>query len=174
MAVKHGGKTSMSSFSVKLDKERPCRYVFLSHLWNVKQNRFGSAVPVLLDTGSFNTIIHKALVTNHGIMLPKMMKTSVGGYKGEAHICIIYKMQLNGHVLENVVALAVPFEGELKDHILLGANVTNNWKLTLSRFENIMDVEEQFSETALQRKYPYRYCYNNKGQVIAFQALEND
>ena len=71
--------------------------------------------------------------------------------------------------MEKAVVLAVPFEGELKDHILLGANITNNWKLMLSRLENKMDFSEQLSETALQRKYPYRYCYDNKGKIMALQ-----
>jgi len=104
-------------------------------------------------------------------MLQKTMKTSVGDFSGDANICILNKLQIGGHILENVVALAVSFERELKDHILLGANVTNNWKFTLSRLENTLEVTEQFSETVLQRQYSYKYCYNNKSQVIAFQDM---
>ena len=75
--------------------------------------------------------------------------------------------------LEKVGALAVPFDGELKDHILLGANVTNNWDFAVSRFGNRIDITEQFSTDAMVRKYPYRYCFNNKGQIMAFQEMEN-
>lgn len=74
--------------------------------------------------------------------------------------------------MEKVVALAVPFEGELKDHILLGANVTNNWEFTLSRLKNRMVAIEEFSEDALKREHPYRYCFDNKGRVMALQEME--
>ena len=159
----------MSSFSVQLDKKRPCRYVFAGNLWDSRYERYSEGVHIMLDTGSFNTIIHKSLVPNHATMLNATMMTSVGGFKGEANICVLNKLRIGEHVLEKVVALAIPFEGELKDHILLGANVTNNWEFTLSRMKNTMDATEQFSETAQKREYPYRYCFDNKGRVMAFQ-----
>ena len=169
MVVKHGGKVFMSSFSVELDNTRQCRYVFRAKLWDIQRNKFGTPVSILLDTGSFNTIVHKSLVEEYGVMLKSTMMTSVGGYKGEANLCILEKINIGGHILEKVVALAVPFEGELKDHILLGANVTNNWEFTLSRFKNKLEATEQFSEMALNREHPYRYCFNNKGRIMALQ-----
>ena len=162
----------MSSFLVQLNPKRPCRYVFFTRLWNSYLNDFDNDVKVLLDTGSFNTVIHKALVDNHGRMLNSSMMTSVGGYKGMANLCVLNKMSFGGLVLEKVVALAVPFEGELKDHILLGANVTNNWKFTVSRLENSLEIVEQLSAEALLRNHPYRYCYDNKGRVMALQEME--
>jgi len=164
----------MSSFSIDLDSKRPYRYAFSVSLWETSRKKFGEHVRVLLDTGSFNTIIHKDLVDKYGVMLDATMKTSVGGFKGEANICILHKMRIGDYVLDKVVALAVPFEGELIDHILLGANVTNNWELTLSRLKNKLTATEQFSEITSQREFPYRYCFNNKGQVMAFQEMEND
>jgi hypothetical protein len=133
---------------------------------------FSFNIQVLVDTGSFNTIIHKRLVADHGIMLKKTMMTSVGGFRGEANLCILEKINIGGHVLEKVVALAVPFEGELKDHILLGANVTNNWEFTLSRMKNRMVAAEEFSEDAWKREYPYRCCFDNKGRVMALQEMK--
>ena len=173
MGVRNGGGTYMSSFSVKLNPKRPCRYVFEANLWVSKLNKYGEGVRVLLDTGSFNTIIHKALAAQHGTMLKTTMLTSIGGYKGEANLCVLDKIKVGGCIFEKVVALAVPFEGELKDHILLGANVTNNWKFTVSRHENIMEATEQFSDEALKRNQPYRYCFDNKGRVMAFQDMDD-
>ena len=161
----------MSSFSVKLNPNRACRYVFEATLWNKRYNRFGDNVDVLLDTGSFNTIVHKALVAQHGTILNATMMTSVGGYKGKANLCILEKLNIGGCILEKVVALAVPFEGELKDHILLGANVTNNWKFTVSRYENTLEVTEQFPYGVTSHRLPYRYCFDNKGRVMAFQIM---
>ena len=162
----------MSSFSAKLNNKRPCRYVFEARLWDIQRSQFGAPVNVLVDTGAFNTIIHKFLVPKYGKMLKQTMMTSVGGYKGEANLCILDKINIGGHVLENVVALAVPFEGELHDHILLGANVTNNWDFSLSRKQNLMEAKEALSDEAMKRAYPYKYCYNNKGQVMALQEMK--
>ena len=77
-------------------------------------------------------------------MLKTTMSTSIGGFKGEANICILDKIQIGGHILEKVAALAVSFEGELKDHILLGANTTNNWKFTLSRLDNKLEAMDWY------------------------------
>ncbi|MCL2048648.1 MAG: retroviral-like aspartic protease family protein [Defluviitaleaceae bacterium] len=162
----------MSSFSVELDRVRLWRYAFEVCLWEKRKNKFGLPVDVLLDTGSFNTIIHKALVPKFGTMLKTTMMTSVGGYKGEASLCILDKINIGGHIIEKVVAIAVPFEGELKEHILLGANVTNNWELTLSRMKNKMEATEQLTDTG--RKYPYRYCFDNKGRIMALQEMEQE
>ena len=163
----------MLNFSVDLNPKRLCRYVFTAHLWDSRYKKFGSHVDILLDTGSFNTAIHKSLVPGRGVLTKQSMKVSIGGYKGDADICVLHKLKIGELELEKVVALAVPFDGELKDHILLGANVTNNWDFAVSRFGNQIGITEQFSADALAREYPYRYCFNNKGQIMAFQEMEN-
>ncbi|MCL2224021.1 MAG: retroviral-like aspartic protease family protein [Defluviitaleaceae bacterium] len=163
----------MSSFSVELNKKRICRYVFASHLWDTRVNGFGEAVSVLLDTGSFNTVIHESLVEHRGFMHDVTMRVSVAGFSGDARICELHKLKIGNREFEKVVALVVPFDGELKNHILLGANVTNNWKFTVSREENLLNVTEQFSTAARERKYPYRYCFNSKGNIMAFQEFDH-
>ncbi|MCL2047532.1 MAG: retroviral-like aspartic protease family protein [Defluviitaleaceae bacterium] len=161
----------MSSFSVKFNPNRPCRYVFDANLWDSHANKFSKPIDVLFDTGAFNTTIHKMLVAKYGIMTNQTMKVTLGSYSGDANICILHKLRIGGHVLEKVVALAIPFDGELKDHILLGTNVMKNWKFAISSAENQLDVTEQFSDTARLREYPYRYCFDNKGQVMALQEI---
>jgi hypothetical protein len=162
----------MSKFSIDMDSQRPCRYVFEAYLWNNHRERFSDPVDIMLDTGSFNTVVHKSLVTRHGVMTHTTMPVSIGGYRGNANICVLHKIRVGGHIMEKVLALAVPFDGELKNYILLGANVTKNWNFTVSSAENRLDVVEQFPPNALAREYPYRYCFNNKGQIMAFQELD--
>ena len=171
MGVNHGGIVFMSSFSINFDLTRPCRYVFESNLWNSHLKKFSAGIDVLLDTGSFNTVVHKDLVVKYGVMTSQTMKVSIGGFVGEANICVLHKLRIGGYEIEKVVALAVSFDGELKNHILLGANVLKNWKFSISHLENRLDVDEQFSEEALARKYPYRYCFNRMGQVMALQEF---
>ena len=162
----------MSNFSVKLESERPWRYVLNADLLENRKGRFGLPVKVLLDTGSFNTIIHEQLVVKYGVMTNHSMMTAVGGFRGEARICILNKIKIGNTEIEKVAALAVPFKGEPKDHILLGANVTNNWEFTLSRRKNRMTATEEFSEATSKREYPYRTYFNNKGKAIALQEME--
>ncbi|MCL2170260.1 MAG: retroviral-like aspartic protease family protein [Defluviitaleaceae bacterium] len=163
----------MSKFTIGLNSKKPYRYTFDATLWESKRNRFSRPVKILLDTGAFNTAIHDKLVEKFGTMLEATMKISIGGFAGEVNLCVLNKIKMGDFVIEKVIALAVPFEGELRDHILLGANVTNNWKFTISRLENTLDVVEQFSGQSLTLKHPYRYCYSNKGQVIAFQECSD-
>ena len=163
----------MFKYLIKMDSKRPCRYVVFADLWDNQLNEFSDPVNVLVDTGSFNTVIHKALVTRYGMMSKKTMRVKVGGYQGEAHICELYKLRVGGLVMEKVIALAVPFDGELKNHILLGTNVTNNWDFNISRNKNLLGITEDFSEITSARDYPYRYCFNNKGQIMAFQEFED-
>ena len=47
--------------------------------------------------------------------------------------------------------------------------VTNNRKFTVSRFDNTIEIAEKFTATATAREFPYRCCFNNKGQIMAFQ-----
>jgi hypothetical protein len=163
----------MSNFSVKLDESRPCRYVFECRLLDTNKRKYSFHVNVLLDTGAFNTIIHAPLAARYGVVLKQTMKVSVGGFRGDANICVLHKIKIGDLEIEKVVALAVPFEGELREHILLGANVTNNWEFTLSRKKNKVTIAEEFANDALNREYPYRYYFNNKGQAIGFQEFEH-
>ncbi|MCL1997674.1 MAG: retroviral-like aspartic protease family protein [Turicibacter sp.] len=161
----------MSNFWVELDKNRPWRYVFGTKLWNVKANRYSNEVKVLLDTGSFNTIISENLAKKYAAKTNITLKTKVGGFSGDSPLYIIQKMRIGGVILEKVAAFAVPFDGELKDHILLGANVMNNWNFNVSRLNNRLSAVEEFSAAAVARQYPYRYAFDNKGQVIALQEI---
>jgi len=151
----------MYTLSIDLDKTRPCRYAFSVNLWDIKAGEFAERFDVLLDTGAYNTIINKSLVPQYANLTKGKMKVALGGFVGIADICIIKKMNLNGHIIENIAALAVPFKGELKDHILLGTNVINNWEITLSRQKHKLSAKEELAN--------YRYLYDNKGQVMSYQ-----
>ena len=154
----------MSNFSVNLNPKRLHRYVFQAKLWDKGRKKFGNNIDIMLDTGAFNTVIHKPLALKYATMLNGTMPIAIGGYKMVANICIIQRMNINGFVLHKIAALAVPFTGELKGHILLGTNVINNWKFTVSRQEHSLSAVEQLAE--------YRRIFNAKGQIMSFQELE--
>jgi hypothetical protein len=85
---------------------------------------------------------------------------------------ILGKISIGEYILENVADLALPFGGELQDHILLRANAIKNWELLLSRNRNVMEGKEELTDEAGKRRFPYQYCYNNKGQVMALQEMD--
>lgn len=88
----------MSNFSVKLNASRPCRYVFEANLWETRNMKFGLPVTVLLDTGAYNTVIHKALVENNGVLLKRTMPIAIGGYRGDANLCVLQLSRLNNRL----------------------------------------------------------------------------
>ena len=151
----------MFTFSIDLDKTKAFRYAFSVKLWNIESKRYSKNKNVMLDTGAFNTIINKEFAPLYAKILKGETHVALGGYVGKANYCIIKKMNINGHIIENIGALAVPFDGELKYHVLIGANTINNWKFTISRQENNLSATEQRTN--------YRYCYNSKGQVMSYQ-----
>ncbi|MCL1998022.1 MAG: hypothetical protein FWG65_04560 [Turicibacter sp.] len=154
----------MPNFSADLDQDRLHRYIFPVQLWDKARKKFSDNVDVLFDTGAFNTVIHKPLALKYATMLNGTMPIAIGGYKLIANICIIQQMRIDNHILHKIAALAVPFTGELKGHILLGANVINNWEVTLSRQKHRLSANEDVSA--------YRHIFNAKGQIMSFQELE--
>ena len=123
----------MSYFSIEFDV----------NLWENKYKKFGESVKVLLDTGSFNTAIHNELAARYGTKTNQKMKISVGSYSGDADIFVLHKLPIGECVLEKVIT--IPFDGELNNHILLGANVLKNWKFIVSSYENHLDIIEMQS-----------------------------
>ncbi|MCL1998020.1 MAG: hypothetical protein FWG65_04550 [Turicibacter sp.] len=76
----------MSIFSFEMDNSRPYRYAFLAQLWDKRRKKYSTNIGVLLDTGAYNTVIHKALVPQFATMLKTTIPTVMGGYKGDANI----------------------------------------------------------------------------------------
>ena len=170
-----GEEALVFKYSVDLDATRIKRYAISAYLWHNKHKKFQSrAVDVLLDTGAFNTIVHKPLVSQgYGVFLKQKMTIAIGGYKGDADLCVLHKLKVGGLVMEQVMALALPLDGELKEHIILGANVTNHWRFEVSRRDNRLYFTEEFSKMPLAGNFPlpfpYRYCFNREG-IMAFQT----
>jgi hypothetical protein len=100
-------------------------------------------VSTFVDTGAFNTMIDDALVDLVGYRLPLYIPISIGGYAGEAQGCILHRVILGNFAFESVFAMSFPFKDWLKDHIILGANVMNNWDFKISRSDNTMSISEK-------------------------------
>lgn len=162
----------MSSFSIKLNKNRPWRYAFKINLWHERDKKFSNPIQAILDTGAFNTFIHREIAGKYSTIFKETRAVAIGGYKTEANLCLIDKMDIGGMVIANVLALAVDFKGELKDHILLGANIINNWDVGLSRKRNELRAVEDFPDDIPNPERPYQFYFDSKGRAVALQEME--
>ena len=125
-------------------------------------------VPVLMDTGAFNTMIDISLAKKFGIMLPVKIPVSIGGSLGEAQGCILHSMTLGDFEITRVFALAFPFEDWLVGYSILGANVLNNWEFTTSRAKNVIRFHEEIPPDVPNKRHPYQN-YFIKGEYVAIQ-----
>jgi hypothetical protein len=122
-------------------------------------------VRVLIDTGAFNTMIDLALISNFGTVLPSGMDISIGGNAGHARFCIIDNLTIGGLTMTRVFALAYPFEGWLMGHIILGANILNNWDFKISRTDDMMQFCERLPPDVPYKKHPYLNYFKGGGYV---------
>jgi predicted aspartyl protease len=128
-------------------------------------------VRVLIDTGAFNTMIDRALAEKFATLLPDSMAISIGGKTGKAQICIIHSLTLSGGItLNRVAALAYPFDDWLLRHIILGTNVLNNWKFTISRSSDTLWFTEELPSDASNKEYPYQNFFVDS-RYIAVQEI---
>jgi len=103
-----------------------------------------------------------------GILLPMKIPISIGGNLGEAQGCILPKVALGDFEMSRVFALAFPFKDWLTDHIILGANVINNWDFTTSRTKNMIRFIEEIPPDVPNKKHPYQN-YFTSGEYVAVQ-----
>jgi len=125
-------------------------------------------VRVLFDTGAFNTMIDLALAQRFGVLLPNSMTVSIGGKTGKAQFCVISYLTLSSYMLTRIFALAYPFDDWLMGHVLLGANVLNNWDFTISRSRDVLEFSEKMPYDAPNKVFPYQNYFKD-GVYVAVQ-----
>jgi len=70
--------------------------------------------------------------------------------------------------MTRVFALAFPFRDWLVRHIILGANVLNNWEFTASRTKNEIRFTEEIPPYVPNQLYPYQNYFIG-GEYVAVQ-----
>ena len=155
-------------YTVNLLEEVPHRYLLYMELSNPKSSRKPIEVTTLLDTGAFNSMIDLNLAERFCFMLPIYIPISIGGNLGEAQGCILHTVKLGDFEMSRVFALAFPFKDWLVRHIILGANVLNNWDFTTSRTNNTIRFTERVPPDAPNKENPYQN-YFRSGEYVAVQ-----
>jgi len=139
---------------------------------NAGSARIRKHVKTLLDTGAFNTMIDIVLAKRYAVLLPNMeFQITIGGNAGLAQGCIIPKLEMGNFVAERVFALAYPFSDWLMRHIIIGANVINNWELTILRAEDELRFCERIPEYVPNKEHPYQNYFKG-GEYVAI--LDDD
>jgi len=144
------------------------RYMAYATISNADGSLKRAEVKTLIDTGAFNTMIDFGLAKRFGILLPMKIPVSIGGNLGEARGCIMPKVVLGNFEMTRVFALAFPFKDWLVRHIILGANVMNNWEFTTSRAKNIIRFTEEIPSDVPNRNHPYQNYFAG-GEYAAIQ-----
>lgn len=155
-------------YTINLLSEIRHRYIAHAKLSRHDLEQQADGVMTLLDTGAFNTMIDLRLAKRFGIMLPMKIPVSIGGNLGEAQGCILSCVKLGDFEMTRVFALSFPFKDWLVRHIILGANVTNNWEFTTSRTKNVIRFTEEIPPDAPNQKHPYQN-YFISGEYVAVQ-----
>jgi len=135
---------------------------------DINSSRKRTQIKTLIDTGAFNTMIDIELAKNFGTMLSIKVPISIGGSFGEAQGYILPKVALGDFEMLRVFALAFPFKDWLARHIILGANVLNNWDFITSRTDNVIRFSERIPPDAPNKEHPYQNYFMN-GAYVAVQ-----
>ena len=159
-------------YTVELIKEIRHRYIMYSTLTRLDSSKAEANILTLLDTGAFNSMIDVTLAKRYGLMLPITIPISIGGSLGGAQACILHSVTLGNFKMSRVFALAFPFKDWLTGHIILGANVLNNWDLFLSRTNNAMHFSERIPTDVPNKGHPYQNYFTN-GEYVAVQDDTN-
>ena len=146
------------------------RHRYISHavLKNYNSTEMVDAIPALVDTGAFNTMIDIALAKRFGFILPMSIPISIGGNHGEAQGCIVHRLTVGDFTMSRIFALAYPFKDWLAGYIIIGTNVLNNWDFTISRVDNLIRLSERIPEDAPNKAHPYQN-YFTEGEYVAVQ-----
>lgn len=156
-------------YTAKLKEDEPDRILTTATMIGSNLGQTPIDVPVLIDTGAFNTMVDSAIVGYFGKILTYKFGIKIGGNDGIAQGCILYDVEIGGKRMKNVFALAYPFEDWLRGHILLGLNVMNNWEYTISRAKNTMNFVEEIPPEAPNQKNPYQNYFKDK-KYVALQV----
>ena len=155
-------------YTIELRDDIRHRFITHARLNNFDSSRQAPKILTLVDSGAFNSMIDIGLAKTFATMLPIKIPISIGGNLGEAQGCIIHKVTLGDFEMMRAFAMAYPFKDWLTGHIILGANVLNNWEFTTSRTKNTIRFSEDVPLDAPNKKYPYQN-YFTKGEYVAVQ-----
>jgi hypothetical protein len=156
------------SYKVKLIQEEHHRLKFYSTIYcsDISDMR---AIPVMLDTGCYNSLIPLSRAKISGIPIGMKRHIVIGASVIETKAYVISRLEIGGLNMKNVFMLAADFKGELADTILMGLNILNNWKYTIHRKDSIIEFEESYPDIIPNKTSPYCNYFDKEGKYVLMQ-----
>jgi hypothetical protein len=126
-------------------------------------------INVIIDTGCPNSLIplHRAKV--FGVKTNVVQNVTVGNFSGETTAYIIRRLKFGTLELKNAAMFAGEFQGELRDTILLGLNILNNWSYTVKRYINKIEFDEIITDDIRKTKNPYQAYFSEPDKMVFIQ-----
>ena len=118
----------------------------------------------IVDTGNPNTTVPLSFAQKVGIAMVNPLTdshTSTAKLAGKTHTTYLYRIpfiEFSGKLIITDVAVdAIDFrkDTELRDSIVLGLNVMNNWDYRINRGKDIFEVKEDIFPFSSSNKLPY-------------------
>ncbi|MDR0220857.1 MAG: retropepsin-like domain-containing protein [Lachnospiraceae bacterium] len=158
------------SYKVRLIQEEQHRLKFYSTIYcnDISDMR---AIPVMLDTGCYNSLIPLSRAKISGIPIDMKRQIVIGASVVETEAYVIGTLETGGLDMKNVFMLAADFKGELADTVLMGLNVLNNWKYTIHRKDSIIEFEESYPDIIPNKMNPYRNYFDKDGKYVLMQEV---
>ena len=132
-------------------------------------------VDVMIDTGCHTTMMDEVVAGKYGQVLPDKTVMNIGGKTMDVQGYILKSLSFETLEINNVFVWAMKCEpmDELFGKLLLGLNIMNNWKYSVSRNENIMAIEEDIFMDAPESEYPYMHKFID-GKYVRLQNNGGD
>jgi len=156
------------SYKINLRPEVRSRNIFTSSIFNQSGESSKPPVSTFIDTGASNTMLDIRLANKYGNKLDLTETIAIAGYRATAIGYVIPKILLdNKMTIQKVFVWGFPFEGGWLDgFLLLGLNTLNNWKYTVNKAEDELQIEENFPHDLLYKRTPYFNRFS-KGKYAA-------
>ena len=141
------------SYTLPLSKELPHRIACHIHFRKDKAE-------CIIDTACMNTLIPLFLAKKHGRRLNKTHTVVVGGGVYEATAYSFDNITLGGYRIPRLVAFCANYTGILKTNVLLGLNVLNNLRYTISRNQDTFDFDINIWSLVQDKPYPFAMFFD--------------
>ena len=117
-------------------------------------------VQCIVDTGCMNTLVPLQFAQKYGNKLNKSYTVVVGGKIYSSVAYSFDSVTLAGYHIPKLLAFCANYTGALRRSVLLGLNVMNNLKYTISRNQNTLDFEIDLWNSVKDKKYPFTMFFD--------------
>ena len=117
----------------------------------------------IVDTACSTTLMPLPMAKRYGMPTQHKQKVIVGGRGYTSTLYIIKNVKIGDYSIGKLSVFASNYEGVLKEYILIGQNVLNSMKFTLSRNASRMQFEIDIWDIVKHKRHPFALFFDNRG-----------